>query len=59
MSCSMNEKGETTLEELLEQVEERGLRYPPLILNFFINVLNVEDVLAKSPPQSFVTEASK
>lgn len=58
-ACSLNARSETTLKELLESIQERGLRYPPLILNFFLNVLNVKDMFDdNAPPASFAQEVA-
>lgn len=58
-ACELNSRSETTLKELLESIHERGLRYPPLILNFFLNVLNVNDMFDdNTPPAGFVQEVA-
>lgn len=53
-ACSLNENNETPIKDLLESIQEKGLKYPPLILNFFLNVLNSEDIFANSEsPKEF------
>jgi hypothetical protein len=39
MDCDFNSKGETTLGELLENLQDKDYRYPQPILNFFMNIL--------------------
>jgi hypothetical protein len=53
-ACKMNSNSETTLKELLESISEKGMKYPPLVLNFFLNILNVKDMFDdKAAPSEF------
>lgn len=44
LACDLDQNRCTTAEDLLLEMQERGLKYTPDQINFFLNILNVRDV---------------
>lgn len=44
MDCDMDEKGEICLKEFLEKIREMEQKYTPQALNFFLNLMKINEV---------------
>ena len=44
MDTELDHNGDSTTGQLIEKMKEFNIRYPKIILNFFINILNARDV---------------
>ena len=54
MDSELDGNGDTTTGKLLKQMKWLNIRFPKIILNFFLNILNEKDAFGTTDDKEFV-----